>query len=122
MKIGMLGMHGPGGICSSRKCLGLNLEPFSIAGSWYWSGNETIFGHVYKIRKWCPLQQSVTTEWAFIDQGKFEAMKTLSHHRPLRCDKHEFYAKMTVSTLIVFEISSLNIVVLTRMKNTKNAF
>ena len=53
---------------------------------------------------------------AFIDQGEFEAMNTLSHHRPLRCDKHEFCAKMTVSTLIVFE---LNIVVLTRM-NTKN--
>ena len=76
---------------------------------------------MHKIRKWRPLQRSVTTEWAFIDQGKFEAVKTLSRHRPPRCDKHEFYAKMTVSTLIVFEISLLNIVVLTRMKNTKTA-
>ena len=60
--------------------------------------------------------------WAFIDQGKFEATKTLSRHRPVCCDKHEFYAKMMVSTLIVFKISLLNIVVLTRMKNTKMHF
>ena len=121
MKIGMLGMHGPGGICSSRKCLGLNLEPFSIARLWYLAWERDYMWAYPQIRKWRPLQQSVTTEWAFIDQGKFEATKTLNRHRPPRCDKHEFYAKMTVSTLIIFEISLLNIVVLTRMKNTKNA-
>ena len=59
---------------------------------------------------------------AFVDQGEFEAMKTLSGRRAPRCDKHQFRAKMTVST--VCEISLLNIVVLTRKKerkkNTKN--
>ena len=46
-------------------------------------------------------------------------MKTLSVRRAPRCDKDQFRAKMTVSTYTVFEISLLNIVVLTR-KNTKN--
>ena len=35
---------------------------------------------------------------AFIDQGEFEAMKTLSGCRALCCDNHQFRAKMTVST------------------------
>ena len=35
---------------------------------------------------------------AFVDQGEFEAMKTLSGCRTLRCDKHQFRVKMTVST------------------------
>ena len=48
---------------------------------------------------------------AFIDQGEFEAMKTLSGRRAPRCDKHQFRAKMMVSTQAVFEISLLNIVV-----------
>ena len=45
---------------------------------------------------------------AFIDQGEFEAMKTLSGRRALCCDK------MTVSTQTICEISLLNIVVVTR--------
>ena len=53
---------------------------------------------------------------AFIDQGEFEAMKTLNVRRAPRCDKHQFRAKMTVRTQPVFEISLLNIVVLTRKK------
>ena len=53
---------------------------------------------------------------AFIDQGEFEAMKTLSGCRAPRCDKHQFRAKMTVSTQTFCEISLLNIVVLTRKK------
>ena len=45
----------------------------------------------------------------FIDQGKFKAMKTLSGRRPPRCDKHQFRAKMTVSTQdIVVDHSGLN--------------
>ena len=36
---------------------------------------------------------------AFIDLGEFEAMKTLSSRRAPRCDKHQFRAKITVSTL-----------------------
>ena len=43
-------------------------------------------------------------------------MKTLNGHRAPRCDKHQFRAKMTVSTQTVFEISLLNLVVLTRKK------
>ena len=55
---------------------------------------------------------------AFVDQGEFEAMKTLSGRRAPRCDKHQFRTKMTVSTLnrlrdIVVERSGRN-------KNTKN--
>ena len=42
---------------------------------------------------------------AFIDQGEFEAMKTLSGRRAVHCDKHQFRAKMTVSTSTVCEIS-----------------
>ena len=61
---------------------------------------------------------------AFIDQGEFEAMKTLSGRIAPRCDKHQFRAKMTVSTQTVFEMSLLNLLVLTRKKerkkNTKN--
>ena len=53
---------------------------------------------------------------AFIDQGEFKAMKTLSGRRAPCCDKHQFCAKMTVSTSTVCEISLLNIEVLTRKK------
>ena len=35
---------------------------------------------------------------AFIDQGKFEAMKTLSGWEAARCDEHPFRAKIKVST------------------------
>ena len=43
-------------------------------------------------------QQPQSIVNAFIDQGKFEAAKTLSDRRVPRCDKHQFHAKMTVST------------------------
>ena len=36
---------------------------------------------------------------AFIDQGEFEVMKTLSGRRASRCDKSRFRAKMVVSTI-----------------------
>ena len=42
---------------------------------------------------------------AFIDQGEFEAMKTLSGWETLRCDEHPFRAKMKVSARTVFELS-----------------
>ena len=35
---------------------------------------------------------------AFIDQGEFEAMKTLSSRRAPRSDKHQFRAKVKAST------------------------
>ena len=35
---------------------------------------------------------------AFIDLGEFEAMKTLTSRRAPRCEKHQFRAKITVST------------------------
>ena len=56
---------------------------------------------------------------AFIDQGEFEAMKTLSGLRAPCCDKHQFCAKMMVITQTVFVILLLNIVVLTRKKERK---
>ena len=36
---------------------------------------------------------------AFVDHGEFEAMKTLISRRAPRCDKDQFRAKMTMSTL-----------------------
>ena len=38
---------------------------------------------------------------AFIDQGEFEAMKTLSGWEAARSDEHQFRAKIKVSTLAV---------------------
>ena len=60
--------------------------------------NETTCAHAY-IRKWRPTQQTATGQsYSFIDQGEFVAMKTLSGHKALRCDKEQFCDKMTVST------------------------
>ena len=42
---------------------------------------------------------------AFVDQGEFEAMKTLSGWEAARCDEHLFRAKIKVSTSAVFELS-----------------
>ena len=42
---------------------------------------------------------------AFIDQGEFEAMKTLSGWEAARCDEHPFCAKIKVSARTVFELS-----------------
>ena len=53
---------------------------------------------------------------SFIDLGEFEAIKVLNGRRTLHCDKNQFCNKMTVSIQTVFEISLLNIVVLTRKK------
>ena len=43
---------------------------------------------------------------AFIDQGEFEAMKLLSGWEAARSDEHQFRAKIKVSTLAVFKLSS----------------
>ena len=43
-------------------------------------------------------QQSGRAENSFINQGEFVAMKTLNGCQALRCDKHQFSDKMTVST------------------------
>ena len=53
---------------------------------------------------------------SFIDLGEFEAIKVLNGRRTLHCDKNQFCNKMTVSIQTVFEISLLNIVVLTGKK------
>ena len=45
---------------------------------------------------------------AFIDQGEFEAMKTLSGWEAARCDEHPFRAKIKVSAWTVFWQSGLN--------------
>ena len=57
----------------------------------------------------------------WVDQGEFEAMKTLSGRRAPRWDKHQFRAKMTVSTYTVCELSSFDKwSEQRRRKNTKN--
>ena len=45
---------------------------------------------------------------AFIDQGEFEAMKSLSGWEAAHSDEHQFRAKIKVSTLAVFEVSLLD--------------
>ena len=42
---------------------------------------------------------------AFLDQGEFEAMKTLSSWEVARRDEHPFRAKIKVSAWTVFELS-----------------
>ena len=42
---------------------------------------------------------------AFVDQGEFEATKTLSGWEAARCDEHPFRAKIEVSALTVFKLS-----------------
>ena len=42
---------------------------------------------------------------AFVDQGEFEAMKTLSGWEAARCDDHPFRAKIMVSAWTVFKLS-----------------
>ena len=45
---------------------------------------------------------------AFIDQGEFEAMKTVKGWEAAHSDEHQFRAKIKVSTLAVFELSLLD--------------
>ena len=42
-------------------------------------------------------QQPQSVVNGFIDQGEFEAMKTLSSWEAARCDEHPFRAKIKVS-------------------------
>ena len=45
------------------------------------------------------MDSSLRVLWiAFIDQGEFEAMMTPSGWEAAHCDKHQFRAKMMVST------------------------
>ena len=57
---------------------------------------------------------------AFVDQGEFEAMKTLSGWEAEHCDEHPFRAKIKVSTWAVFELSSFDKWSEQRKKKTKN--
>ena len=45
---------------------------------------------------------------AFIDQGEFEAIKSMSGWEAAHSDGHQFRAKIKVSTLAVFELSLLD--------------
>ena len=47
---------------------------------------------------WRNRQQFGSAVNHFINQGEFEVIETLNSHRALCCDKHQFHAKMTVST------------------------
>ena len=49
---------------------------------------------------------------AFIDQGEFEAMKTLSGWEAARCDEHPFHVKIKVGE--PFELSLFDKVVSTK--------
>ena len=68
----------------------------------------------YKIRKWCPSQWTAAWKclWmAFIDQGVFEAMQTLSSHRAPRCDKSfvlQWWWVLELFWDIIVEHSGLN--------------
>ena len=49
------------------------------------SGNESVCARAYKIRKWRPTQRTAAGQ-CFFDQGKFEAMKTLSDWEAANCE------------------------------------
>ena len=53
-------------------------------------------------------QQPQSVVNGYIDQGEFEAMKSLSGWDAARSDEHQFRAKIKVSTLAVFELSLLD--------------
>ena len=57
---------------------------------------------------------------AFIDLGEFEAMNSLSGWEAACSDKHQFRAKIKVSTLAVFELSLVDKWSEQRKKNNKN--
>ena len=57
---------------------------------------------------------------AFIDQGKFEAMKSLSGWEAVCSDEHQFRTKIKVSTLAIFESSLLDKWSEQESKKTKN--
>ena len=56
---------------------------------------------------------------AFIDQGEFEAMKSLSGWEAACSDEHQLGAKIKVSTLAVFELLLLEKWSEQRKKNKK---
>ena len=55
--------------------------------------------HAYKIKKWCPSQQTAAGQcWEqLFDYSKFEAMKSVSGWDAAHCDEHQF-RKIKVST------------------------
>ena len=70
-----------------------------------WPGNETLCAHAYKYRNGVlHNEQQRLLGMAFIDQCKFEAMKTLSGWEATHCDEHPFRAKIKVSASTVFEL------------------
>ena len=52
-----------------------------------------------QIRRWRPKQRTAASvlQKAFVDQGEFEAMKTLSGWEAAHCDEHPFRTKIKVS-------------------------
>ena len=57
---------------------------------------------------------------AFIDQGEFEAMKTLSGWEASRCDEYPFRAKIKVSAWTFFVLSLFDkVAVWTKKKKKK---
>ena len=65
-----------------------------------WSGNKTTCAHAYKLEYGVlhNRQELGSAVNSFTDLGRFEAMKTLSGRKALRCGKHQFHAKVMVIT------------------------
>ena len=57
---------------------------------------------------------------AFVDQGEFEAMKTMSGWEAARYSKHQFCAKIKVSAWAVFELPLFDSGLNKERKKTKN--
>ena len=84
---------------------------------WYFTWDWDFVCACVQIWKWHPSQRTTTTEcceWFFIDQGEFEAMKTLSGWKVAHCDEHPFRAKIKVSAWTIFELSLFDKVVWTK--------
>ena len=66
-------------------------------------GNQANVAYAIENSVLCSAQQPGSAVNSIVDQGEFEVANMLSGCRALCCDKHQFCAKMTVSTLKLFK-------------------
>ena len=88
-----------------------------------WPGNETSCAHAYKIGKWHPSQQTTTTEcceWLLLTRANFKLSRRWVVIELRVVIRISFVLKWWWVLKTVFEISLLNIMVLTKKKNMKN--
>ena len=82
------------------------------------SGNKTAFVHAYMIRNINGVlhngKQSSSVVTIFTEQGKVEAVKSLSGYDAMRWDEHQFCSKRMTSTSVVFELSFFDKVIWTK--------